>query len=161
MKKVYGAKRLPKDWPQLVFCDLSGPTNGHGFLVYEDMRDKLLVRGVPAGEMAFIQDPDRDAVKLQLFRAVRAGRVRILFGSTPPMGPGANGQQRLVALHHLDAPWRGHRWREGRGLRCFVPGRAGERRRAGFHGPLGDKAPRARRKQTDLEEELNDTQENM
>lgn len=104
---------------QLVFCDLSVPTNGHGFSVYEDMRDKLFALGVPANEMAFIQDHDSDAAKLMLFRDVRAGRVRILFGSTQKMGTGTNVQQRLVALHHLDAPWRPAdvEQREGRILR--------------------------------------------
>ena len=104
---------------QLVFCDLSVPTGGRGFSVYEDMRDKLLARGVPAEEMEFIQDHDSDAAKLMLFRDVRAGRVRILFGSTQKMGTGANVQERLVALHHLDAPWRPAdvEQREGRILR--------------------------------------------
>ena len=104
---------------QLVFCDLSVPTNGQGFSVYEDMRDKLLGLGVSAGEMAFIQDHDSDAAKLMLFRDLRAGRVRILFGSTQKMGTGTNVQQRLVALHHLDAPWRPAdvEQREGRILR--------------------------------------------
>ena len=91
---------------QLVFCDLSIPTQGKGFSVYEDVRDKLLARGIPADEMAFIQDYDGDAAKLSLFRDVRAGKIRILFGSTAKMGTGANVQQRLIALHHLDAPWR-------------------------------------------------------
>ena len=104
---------------QLVFCDLSVPTNGRGFSVYDDMRDKLLARGVPPEEIAFIQDHDSDAAKLMLFRDVRAGRVRILFGSTQKMGTGTNVQQRLIALHHLDAPWRPAdvEQREGRILR--------------------------------------------
>jgi uncharacterized coiled-coil protein SlyX len=104
---------------QLVFCDLSVPTDGHGFSVYEDMRDKLLARGVPANELGFVQDFDGDAAKLQLFRDVRAGKVRILFGSTQKMGTGANVQARLIALHHLDAPWRPAdvEQREGRILR--------------------------------------------
>ncbi len=104
---------------QLVFCDMSVPTNGRGFSVYEDMRDKLLAHGVPAGEMAFIQDHDSDAAKLLLFQDVRAGRIRILFGSTQKMGTGTNVQQRLIALHHLDAPWRPAdvEQREGRILR--------------------------------------------
>ncbi len=108
-----------KQLAQLVFCDLSVPTNGQGFSVYEDMRDKLQSLGVPAGEMAFIQDHDSDAAKLMLFRDVRAGRVRILFGSTQKMGTGTNVQQRLIALHHLDAPWRPAdvEQREGRILR--------------------------------------------
>ena len=102
-----------------MFCDLSVPTGGHGFSVYEDMRDKLLARGVPAVEVQFIQDHDSDAAKLQLFRDVRGGKVRILFGSTQKMGTGANVQQRLIALHHLDAPWRPAdvEQREGRILR--------------------------------------------
>ena len=104
---------------QLVFCDLSVPTGGRGFSVYEDMRNKLLARGVPAAEVQFIQDYDGDAAKLQLFRDVRAGKVRILFGSTQKMGTGANVQERLIALHHLDAPWRPAdvEQREGRILR--------------------------------------------
>jgi hypothetical protein len=104
---------------QLVFCDLSIPTGGRGFSVYEDMRDKLIARGVPADEIGFIQDYESDADKLGLFRDVRAGRVRILFGSTQKMGTGANVQERLVALHHLDAPWRPAdvEQREGRILR--------------------------------------------
>jgi N12 class adenine-specific DNA methylase/SAM-dependent methyltransferase/TolA-binding protein len=104
---------------QLVFCDLSIPTGGNRFSVYEDMRDKLLMRGIPAEEMAFMQDYDADAAKLDLFRAVRAGRVRILFGSTQKMGTGTNVQERLIALHHLDAPWRPAdvEQREGRILR--------------------------------------------
>jgi N12 class adenine-specific DNA methylase/adenine-specific DNA methylase len=91
---------------QLVFCDLSTPTGGKGFSVYEDMRDKLVARGIPASEIAFIQDHDSDTEKQMLFHAVRVGRVRILFGSTQKMGTGTNVQERLVALHHLDAPWR-------------------------------------------------------
>jgi len=104
---------------QLVFCDLSIPTGGRGFSVYEEMRDKLQARGVPPQEIAFIQDYDTDEAKLALFRAVRAGRVRILFGSTQKMGTGANVQERLIALHHLDAPWRPAdvEQREGRILR--------------------------------------------
>ena len=104
---------------QLVFCDLSIPTGGKGFSVYEDMRHKLLARGVPTEHIAFIQDYESDAAKLGLFQSVRAGRVRILFGSTQKMGTGANVQERLVALHHLDAPWRPAdvEQREGRILR--------------------------------------------
>ena len=83
------------------------------------MRDKLLARGIPASDMEFIQAHDGDAAKLQLFRDVRAGKVRILFGSTQKMGTGANVQERLIALHHLDAPWRPAdvEQREGRILR--------------------------------------------
>jgi N12 class adenine-specific DNA methylase len=102
---------------QLVFCDLSIP--GPCFSVYTDMRDKLVVRGIPPGEIAFIQDFDSDAAKAALFRDVRNGRVRILFGSTAKMGSGTNVQRRLIALHHLDAPWRPAdvEQREGRILR--------------------------------------------
>jgi N12 class adenine-specific DNA methylase len=104
---------------QLVFCDFSVPTGGRGFSVYEDMRDKLVARGIPPSEIQFIQDHDSDAAKLQLFRDVRAGKVRVLFGSTQKMGTGANVQERLIALHHLDAPWRPAdvEQREGRILR--------------------------------------------
>jgi N12 class adenine-specific DNA methylase len=102
---------------QLVFCDLSVP--GPGFSVYNDMRNKLVARGVPPDEIAFIQDFDSDAAKAALFRDVRNGRVRILFGSTAKMGSGTNVQRRLIALHHLDAPWRPAdvEQREGRILR--------------------------------------------
>ena len=102
---------------QLVFCDLSIP--GPGFSVYTDMRDKLVARGIPADEIAFIQDFGSDAAKAALFRDVRNGRVRILFGSTAKMGSGTNVQRRLIALHHLDAPWRPAdvEQREGRILR--------------------------------------------
>jgi N12 class adenine-specific DNA methylase len=110
---------LPDRSAQLVFCDLSVPTDGKGFSVYEDMRDKLVARGIPVSELAFVQNFDGDAAKLQLFRDVRAGKVRILFGSTQKMGTGANVQERLIALHHLDAPWRPAdvEQREGRILR--------------------------------------------
>jgi hypothetical protein len=103
---------------QLVFCDLSTPQN-RGFSVYNDMADKLKRLGVPENEIAFIQDYDADNAKLVLFRSVRAGKVRILFGSTQRMGSGTNVQERLIALHHLDAPWRPAdvEQREGRILR--------------------------------------------
>lgn len=90
---------------QLVFCDLSTPKD-RGFSVYRDMAEKLERLGVPTREIAFIQEYDSDASKLALFRDVRAGRVRVLFGSTQKMGSGTNVQERLIALHHLDAPWR-------------------------------------------------------
>ena len=103
---------------QLVFCDLSTPQD-RGFSVYRDMADKLKRLGIPEGEIAFIQDYDADNAKLALFRSVRAGKVRVLFGSTQKMGSGTNVQERLVALHHLDAPWRPAdvEQREGRILR--------------------------------------------
>jgi len=104
---------------QLVFCDLSTPTEGRGFSVYEDLRDKLQARGIPAAEIAFIQDYNSDAEKQTLFQGVRSGRVRILLGSTQKMGTGTNVQAKLIALHHLDAPWRlaDVEQREGRILR--------------------------------------------
>jgi hypothetical protein len=103
---------------QLVFCDLSTPKD-KGFSVYRDMADKLKVMGIPEREIAFIQDFDSDASKLALFRDVRSGKVRVLFGSTQKMGSGTNVQERLIALHHLDAPWRPAdvEQREGRILR--------------------------------------------
>jgi N12 class adenine-specific DNA methylase/phospholipid N-methyltransferase len=103
---------------QLVFCDLSTPKD-RGFSVYRDIAEKLERFGVPGGDIAFIQDYDSDASKLALFRGVRAGKVRILFGSTQKMGSGTNVQERLIALHHLDAPWRPAdvEQREGRILR--------------------------------------------
>ena len=103
---------------QLVFCDHSTPKD-KGFSVYRDMADKLERLGVPTREIAFIQDYESDASKLALFRDVRAGKVRVLFGSTQKMGSGTNVQERLIALHHLDAPWRPAdvEQREGRILR--------------------------------------------
>jgi N12 class adenine-specific DNA methylase len=103
---------------QLVFCDLSTPQD-RGFSVYRDAADKLKRLGVPENEVAFIQDYDADNAKLALFRSVREGKVRVLFGSTQKMGSGTNVQDRLVALHHLDAPWRPAdvEQREGRILR--------------------------------------------
>jgi N12 class adenine-specific DNA methylase len=92
---------------QLVFCDLSTPQpGGKGFSVYDDVRAKLLDRGIPSDEIAFIQDCNDDISKASLFKNVREGKVRVLLGSTAKMGEGTNVQKRLVALHHLDAPWR-------------------------------------------------------
>jgi hypothetical protein len=110
----------PHRGAQLVFCDLSTPQTGtNGFSVYDDVREKLISHGVPASELAFIQDYDDDAAKVTLFKAVREGKVRVLLGSTAKMGEGTNVQKRLVALHHLDAPWRPSDivQREGRILR--------------------------------------------
>ncbi len=103
---------------QLVFCDLSTPKD-YAFSVYRDVADKLVARGIPERELTFIQDYDSDAAKLGLFRDVRAGNIRVLFGSTQKMGSGTNIQERLIALHHLDAPWRPAdvEQREGRILR--------------------------------------------
>ncbi|MBX3738894.1 MAG: DEAD/DEAH box helicase family protein [Candidatus Didemnitutus sp.] len=105
---------------QMVFCDLSTPkVFGGEFSAYVDLRDKLVARGVPTDEIAFIHDHDSDAAKLALFKDVRSGNVRILMGSTQKMGAGTNAQTKLVALHHLDAPWRPAdiEQREGRILR--------------------------------------------
>lgn len=103
---------------QLVFCDLSTPDPAR-FNVYDDFRSKLIKSGVPKSEIAFIHDAETDTAKKLLFDAVNAGRVRILLGSTEKMGAGTNVQRRLIALHHLDAPWRPRdiEQREGRILR--------------------------------------------
>ena len=103
---------------QLVFCDLSTPSDDK-FNVYHEVRDRLIERGIPAGEIAFIHDADTDAAKKLLFDSVNAGRVRVLIGSTEKMGAGTNVQRKLIALHHLDAPWRPRdiEQREGRILR--------------------------------------------
>jgi N12 class adenine-specific DNA methylase len=105
---------------QLVFCDLSTPSKlRRRFSAYDDLKEKLLGRGVPPEQIAFIQDYDSDVQKHSLFKEIRAGRVRILLGSTQKMGTGTNVQERLAALHHLDAPWRPAdvEQREGRILR--------------------------------------------
>ena len=104
---------------QLVFCDLSTPHNDGSFNVYDDLRRKLIERGVPEGEIAFIHEANTEARKAELFANVRAGKVRILLGSTAKMGAGTNVQKRLIALHHLDIPWRPSdiEQREGRILR--------------------------------------------
>ena len=91
---------------QLVFCDLSTPKNDGSFNVYDDMREKLIQRGIPAEQVRFIHEATTDAQKKELFAKVRSGEVRILFGSTPKMGAGTNVQDRLVAIHNLDCPWR-------------------------------------------------------
>ena len=91
---------------QLVFCDLSTPKNDGSFNVYDDMREKLIQRGIPAEQVRFIHEATTDAQKKELFAKVRSGEVRILFGSTPKMGAGTNVQDRLIAIHNLDCPWR-------------------------------------------------------
>ena len=97
----------PTKGAQLVFCDLSTPQPGtRRFSVYDDVCAKLIDRGIPATEIAFMQDANDDASKATLFRSVREGKIRVLLGSTLKMGEGTNVQTRLVALHHLDAPWR-------------------------------------------------------
>lgn len=92
---------------QMVFCDLSTPqTDGRRLSVYQDLKTKLIALNVPADEIQFMQEHDSDAAKMSLFKDVRSGRVRVLMGSTQKMGAGTNVQAKLVALHHLDAPWR-------------------------------------------------------
>ncbi|SFH36989.1 Adenine-specific DNA methylase, N12 class [Desulfotomaculum arcticum] len=95
-----------KKLTQLVFCDLSTPKNDGNFNVYDDVRQKLTARGVPADEIAFIHDANTETRKKELFAKVRTGQVRILVGSTFKMGAGTNVQDRLIALHDLDCPWR-------------------------------------------------------
>jgi hypothetical protein len=112
-KVDYAVSRIHKIWndtrnersTQLVFSDLSTP-DPEKFNVYEDVRTKLIKAGVPAREIAFIHDAETDTAKKVLFDSVNSGRTRILLGSTEKMGAGTNVQRRLVALHHLDAPWR-------------------------------------------------------
>lgn len=91
---------------QLVFCDLSTPKGEEQFSVYTDMRKKLIERGVPADEIRFIHEADTEAKKLDLFKKVRRGEVRILMGSTQKMGAGTNVQDKLIASHDIDCPWR-------------------------------------------------------
>ena len=104
---------------QLVFCDLSTPHNDGKFNVYDDLKMKLIERGVPEEEIAFIHEANTETKKAELFGNVRAGKIRILLGSTAKMGAGTNVQKRLIALHHLDIPWRPSdiEQREGRILR--------------------------------------------
>ncbi|MBD5532852.1 MAG: DUF3849 domain-containing protein [Lachnospiraceae bacterium] len=91
---------------QLIFCDLSTPKGDGTFNVYEDIKNKLVEKGVPAKEIAFIHDANTEMKKAELFGKVRSGQVRFLLGSTQKMGAGTNVQDRLIALHHLDVPWR-------------------------------------------------------
>ena len=95
-----------KKLTQLVFCDLSTPKTDGTFSVYNDIRDKLLARGIPPEEIAFIHDANTDVRKKELFSKVRRGAVRILMGSTFKMGAGTNVQDRIIASHDLDCPWR-------------------------------------------------------
>ena len=91
---------------QLVFCDLSTPKNDGTFNVYDDIREKLTARGIPAEQVRFVHEATTDAQKKELFGKVRSGEVRVLLGSTPKMGAGTNVQDRLIAIHNLDCPWR-------------------------------------------------------
>src|ERR1022692_4180521 len=120
VEKIHSAWAVGKErrLTQLVFCDLSTP-NPDRFNVYDETRDKLIAKGIPVREIAYIHEAETDNQKKALFDAVNAGRVRILLGSTEKMGAGTNVQKRLIALHHLDAPWRPRdiEQREGRILR--------------------------------------------
>ena len=91
---------------QLVFCDLSTPKNDGSFNIYDDIRGKLTKRGIPVEQVRFIHEATTDAQKKELFAKVRSGEVRVLLGSTPKMGAGTNVQDRLIAIHNLDCPWR-------------------------------------------------------
>ena len=91
---------------QLIFCDLSTPKGDGTFNVYEDIRNKLIEKGVPPEEIAFIHEANTELRKVELFGKIRSGQVRFLLGSTQKMGAGTNVQDRLIALHHLDVPWR-------------------------------------------------------
>lgn len=100
--KETGTDRLT----QLVFCDLSTPKSDGSFNVCDDIREKLTAKGVPREEIVFIHEANTETRKAELFSKVRSGQVRILLGSTPKLGAGTNVQDRLIALHHLDCPWK-------------------------------------------------------
>lgn len=112
-------KSKEKKSTQLVFCDLSTPNNDGRFNVYDDLKQKLIDRGIPDNEIAFIHEANTEARKKELFAKVRKGDVRVLIGSTAKMGAGTNVQNKLIALHHLDCPWRPAdlTQRNGRGIR--------------------------------------------
>ena len=90
---------------QLIFCDLSTPKSDGSFNVYDDIREKLVTKGIPKEEIVFIHEAGTETKKAELFAKVRSGQVRVLLGSTPKLGAGTNIQDRLIALHHLDCPW--------------------------------------------------------
>jgi len=112
-------KTKEKKSTQLLFCDLSTPKNDGKFNVYDDIKEKLILKGIPENEIAFIHQADNETKKRELFTKVRKGEVRLLIGSTAKMGAGTNVQNKIVALHHLDCPWRPAdlTQRNGRGIR--------------------------------------------
>ena len=99
-------KHKDKKLAQLVFCDLSTPHNDGKFNVYDDLKNKLIEKGIPENEIAFIHEANTEVKKKELFNKVRKGEIRVLMGSTQKMGAGTNCQDKLIALHHLDCPWR-------------------------------------------------------
>ena len=103
----------------MIFCGLSTPKEDGTFNVYDDLRDKLIAKGIPEEEIAYIHSAKTEAKKKELFGKVRSGQVRVLIGSTQKMGAGTNVQSKLIALHHLDCPWRPSdlQQREGRIIR--------------------------------------------
>ncbi len=112
-------KNDDKKSTQLIFCDFSTPKNDGSFNLYDDIRDKLVAKGVPKEEVAFIHEADSEVKKKELFSKLRKGQVRVLIGSTAKCGAGTNIQDKLIALHHLDCPWRPSdlEQREGRIIR--------------------------------------------
>ena len=102
----YWEQGKEKRLTQLVFSDLSTPKNDGSFSVYNDVRDKLIARGIPEEEIAFIHSANTDVKKKELFAKVRNGSVRVLMGSTFKMGAGTNVQNLIIASHDLDCPWR-------------------------------------------------------
>lgn len=112
-------RTTPQKSTQLIFCDLSTPHNDGKFNVYDDIKKKLIAKGVPENEIAFIHNADTEAKKKELFSKVRSGQIRVLLGSTAKMGAGTNVQKKLIAIHHTDCPWRPAdlQQREGRIIR--------------------------------------------
>ena len=99
-------RTTPQRSTQMIFCDLSTPHNDGHFNVYDAIRDKLIAKGIPAEEIAYIHGANTEVKKKELFGKVRSGQIRVLLGSTQKMGAGTNVQKKLIALHHLDCPWR-------------------------------------------------------
>ena len=99
-------RTAPQRSTQMIFCDLSTPHNDGHFNVYDAIRDKLIAKGIPAEEIAYIHGANTEVKKKELFGKVRSGQIRVLLGSTQKMGAGTNVQKKLIALHHLDCPWR-------------------------------------------------------